>query len=518
MGLILRIIFVLFILLLQGSCANQNEDYPWDASEFQSEAHLDPKSYYNEPVPIPTGRRFTDLHPLQIPQPPKGPSNLGIQTSQVTTLSPEVQQVIRSYVPDVPFKIEDHSIYIDGDNHSITYTATVVTKGNKKELVQLKGTFDPREEILHSILYATDAKVLSERRMQAVVECDQVTSTDDIGKGSKQCLGMELDFYYRVDGQTHRLRVNTSGLNLQRAGSGDAVDADEGPIVDDDSTTTEPPAPPTSTDQGSASKKPQKGTPHSRQNYRAKEQTLAFEFNPPRPIEFVPDPNTIIDPIKPPQVSARPFVANGPDDVGASSETLVQAVNYHNNGRLENPREIISSAGLTLRTLSRNRNWGTNRMHTFIEDLAQRLIKGSLNFSVGDIAQRRGGKIGHSSHQTGLDVDIDFAKTSNNRFDVPKNWILMKAIVADHEDWISAAFISSALKRSLCLHAQKNEPEALTNKQHIGYKALHYMVPEEEHTSHTHVRLLCPSNMSTTQRVKKCLNTVVIIREGTGCS
>ncbi|MGB9013767.1 MAG: penicillin-insensitive murein endopeptidase, partial [Methylovirgula sp.] len=60
--------------------------------------------------------------------------------------------------------------------------------------------------------------------------------------------------------------------------------------------------------------------------------------------------------------------------------------------------------------VSRNRNWGTPQLITFLERFAKKVPKVSHwpGILVGDMSQPRGGPMlfGHSSHQIGLDVDI----------------------------------------------------------------------------------------------------------------
>ena len=71
----------------------------------------------------------------------------------------------------------------------------------------------------------------------------------------------------------------------------------------------------------------------------------------------------------------------------------------------------ISGPSWQVMRLSRNRNWGTPRLVSFIERLGDNAKKAGWNgLLVGDMSQPRGGPMitGHSSHQIGLDVDIWF--------------------------------------------------------------------------------------------------------------
>jgi penicillin-insensitive murein endopeptidase len=67
--------------------------------------------------------------------------------------------------------------------------------------------------------------------------------------------------------------------------------------------------------------------------------------------------------------------------------------------------------------LSRNRNWGTPRLVSYIEKFSEDAAKdGWSGLLIGDMSQPRGGPMitGHLSHQTGLDADIWFVPMPNH--------------------------------------------------------------------------------------------------------
>jgi penicillin-insensitive murein endopeptidase len=158
--------------------------------------------------------------------------------------------------------------------------------------------------------------------------------------------------------------------------------------------------------------------------------------------------------------------------------------------------------------LRRNRNWGHPEAIAFIERLgaeAQRL--GWPRLYVGDISQPRGGpmRTGHTSHQTGLDIDIWFRRPearllgpaererigspsvlSADRRSVNGTWTAVHhALIeaAARDPAVARIFVNAAVKRELC------DAEPLGADR--GWLAK--VRPWWKHESHFHVRLNCPS-------------------------
>ena len=158
--------------------------------------------------------------------------------------------------------------------------------------------------------------------------------------------------------------------------------------------------------------------------------------------------------------------------------------------------------------LRRNRNWGHPDAIAFIGRLgaqAQRL--GWPRLYVGDISQPRGGpmRTGHTSHQTGLDIDIWFRRPdprllsraererigspsvlSADRRSVNGTWTavhhaLLKAAAEDPS--VARIFVNATVKRALC----DAEPAGAERRW------LAKVRPWWKHESHFHVRLNCPA-------------------------
>ena len=159
---------------------------------------------------------------------------------------------------------------------------------------------------------------------------------------------------------------------------------------------------------------------------------------------------------------------------------------------------------------SRNRNWGTPQIITFLEHISDeaKTKAGWNGFLVGDMAQSRGGPMlsGHASHQNGLDADVwftpmpDHTLTSAERETmVPKNMVVDHRVL-DTDNWsesrdkliqtvasdpaVERIFVHPPIKRELCRWS--------------GGKGawLAKVRPLFGHIFHFHIRLKCPEGMS----------------------
>jgi penicillin-insensitive murein endopeptidase len=160
--------------------------------------------------------------------------------------------------------------------------------------------------------------------------------------------------------------------------------------------------------------------------------------------------------------------------------------------------------------LSRNRNWGTPELVSFIQRLSTDAAKdGWPGLLVGDMAQPRGGPMitGHDSHQTGLDVDIWYlampshSMTADERETIaapsmlidgklqvdPKQWTAARAALlkrAASDPAVARIFVSPAIKQAVCNTA-------------TGDRAwIRKLRPWTDHEDHFHVRLTCPAGMA----------------------
>lgn len=167
-------------------------------------------------------------------------------------------------------------------------------------------------------------------------------------------------------------------------------------------------------------------------------------------------------------------------------------------------------------------HWGRPHLVRALERIAaevDRELPGSV-LVVGDLAARAGGKIpGHASHRTGRDVDLlfytltpagapipspGFVRFEGDglavvpesgdyvRFDVPRNWLLVKKLVTDPEIGVQFLFVSRPLEALLMAYARaRGEPLELQ------YRAQTVMLQPGDslpHDDHWHVRIACSAD------------------------
>ena len=136
---------------------------------------------------------------------------------------------------------------------------------------------------------------------------------------------------------------------------------------------------------------------------------------------------------------------------------------------------------------------------------------------VGDLSGKEGGPLpGHTSHQSGRDVDLGFYVMNQEKkpvfhekfepfdgqgrhagppalwFDDRRNWALVEALLQDAKVQVRAIFVASWLKARLLRHAQ----ESGASKELIERATAVLMQPpnSEPHHDHFHVRIACPAS------------------------
>ena len=162
--------------------------------------------------------------------------------------------------------------------------------------------------------------------------------------------------------------------------------------------------------------------------------------------------------------------------------------------------------------LSRNRYWGMPQLVAYVEKLAKdvKARDGWPGLLVGDLGQPRGGPTptGHTSHQSGLDVDIWFAPMPDRRLSAEEreNMELRSVLVSgsyyelDMSKWpegldrvlkraasypeVERIFVNPGVKKLLCDGAGGDR----------GW--LRKIRPWYKHDDHFHVRLSCPPGMT----------------------
>lgn len=176
----------------------------------------------------------------------------------------------------------------------------------------------------------------------------------------------------------------------------------------------------------------------------------------------------------------------------------------------------------------RNTQWGTKELVDLLRDAAREVAEthpGST-LRVGNLGRPGGGDIPwSSSHNSGRDADLAFyceeASTGKPvlapeliefgpdgraveqpelRFDVERNWTLVKALLTHPDASMQWLFISKSLKEKLLEHARESgEPSHLVRR---AQKVLHQPTDAPPHADHLHVRMTCPKQ----DRLEGCLD------------
>jgi penicillin-insensitive murein endopeptidase len=168
----------------------------------------------------------------------------------------------------------------------------------------------------------------------------------------------------------------------------------------------------------------------------------------------------------------------------------------------------LDGAGYQVMRPSRRRYYGHPDLLSFIETLGRRVQESGTVLLVGDLSQPRGGRSnsGHSSHQTGLDVDIWYwhppaakkrslstrqrERTVARTVVDPKHRVIMRPWAekvervlrfASADQRVARIFVNPIIKRVLCQRRGDH-----------GY--LRKVRPWYGHDDHFHVRLGCPKD------------------------
>ncbi|MFM2589050.1 penicillin-insensitive murein endopeptidase [Vibrio sp. TBV020] len=203
-------------------------------------------------------------------------------------------------------------------------------------------------------------------------------------------------------------------------------------------------------------------------------------------------------------LSATPW-----EQIDSPSPGLPQSIGSYANGCLAGGASLpLSGTGYQVIRSQRARYYGHPNAISFIERLAK-LSQRELNTSIliGDISLPQGGRFssGHSSHQTGLDIDIwlkladtplsvsELAKPTphslvnleqyqllKNNWDL-RHFELVK--LAANDEQVARIFVHPVIKEKLCITEQSSEREWLRKVR-----------PWWGHHYHMHVRLNCPAD------------------------
>lgn len=196
------------------------------------------------------------------------------------------------------------------------------------------------------------------------------------------------------------------------------------------------------------------------------------------------------------------------------------SIGLPSRGVLTQPEEL-PSVGVGYRTLSSNgRRYGTSRTVAVIAQAAAKVAAERPNsvLTVGDLSAKTGGHISsHASHRTGRDADLllymstlegvpvtstSFVSVGPDglawdepnrrfvRFDVEREWLLIKALVEDPDARVQWLFVSRPIEALLLEWAvARGEPlETIVR----AMDAMHQPgPPAQSHDDHIHLRVAC---------------------------
>jgi murein endopeptidase len=170
---------------------------------------------------------------------------------------------------------------------------------------------------------------------------------------------------------------------------------------------------------------------------------------------------------------------------------------------------------LPMRHEARCLDWTTARLAAALERASarvQREVPRSPPLSIGNLSRASGGPIVYSrSHQSGRDADLAFymvdalgAPTTvddlrrvgadlwsedGDRFDLSRNWALVRALLEDETISVQWLFVSDALRHALLVEARAQRSSAALIA--IAARALHQPSDAPPHDDHLHLRVRC---------------------------
>lgn len=197
------------------------------------------------------------------------------------------------------------------------------------------------------------------------------------------------------------------------------------------------------------------------------------------------------------------------------------SIGLPHRGVLTKPSALPADGpGYRLLAAESGRHFGTARFVAAIQRAAAKVEsqRPGSQLTIGDLSARTGGKIsGHASHRTGRDADLllymttlegapitstgfmhvgtdglayDDAEKRFVRFDVEREWLLVKALVEDPEARVQWLFASKPVEAMLLEWARaRGEPgDTIVRAMDM---LLQPPPPAQTHDDHIHVRIAC---------------------------
>lgn len=206
--------------------------------------------------------------------------------------------------------------------------------------------------------------------------------------------------------------------------------------------------------------------------------------------------------------------------VHASAACRSRSVGYPDAGKLEGGRQLHGrNAPLRLQsfTLVRDFRWGSCELVDGLEALARDVVPrlGLRVLRVGNLSQQHGGEMPIStSHESGRDVDFPLFTTSASgkplsglylhfdaegrsrshggrfRFDVARNWLLIRAIFAQPAWKVERLVLAPGLRKLVLAHAAQSgvAPAELAA---VSARLIPPWPGVKLHDNHLHLRIAC---------------------------
>ncbi|HTJ41234.1 MAG TPA: penicillin-insensitive murein endopeptidase [Kofleriaceae bacterium] len=207
-------------------------------------------------------------------------------------------------------------------------------------------------------------------------------------------------------------------------------------------------------------------------------------------------------------------------ELGVPDEDRARSFGACNGGMVIHPLALPAAGdGYWIPPLwiARNHVYGTDGLIDLVVGTARRIAKpGAPRLAVGDLSPATGGaSLEHHSHQAGRDVDLLYFMTTKDgaardneqmrhlrddgttmpgdgepaKFDVARNWQLVRALVTAPEAEVQYIFLYEPLSQQLLAYAHDHgEADTLIARARA---VLHQPSDSAKHDDHMHVRIYC---------------------------
>ena len=197
------------------------------------------------------------------------------------------------------------------------------------------------------------------------------------------------------------------------------------------------------------------------------------------------------------------------------------SIGYPNKGSLVGGKALAHTGKhhrVLPRTIKRGYFWATDQVIDLVLHAAEQVVRHYPNtkLNVGNLSSARGGRITTSaSHQSGRDVDLGLFCTDLDEqpanpdgfpvfdgsrgervdrsgqylIDVPRNWVLLEALLSAPGSRVQWIFLDTPIKRMLLDYAIRNQRDPAIIQ--MAEKVIMRPKDSSSHNDHFHVRVFC---------------------------